>query len=823
MDITCSKCGKEYSLDETLVSSKGTAVRCTNCNNVFKAYKDTATEEPDEWIIRKPHGVSLTVESVSELKQWISERKISENDLLSKNNGPWKKIADIPELKQFFTKSRSRKAASAGFSRNEDSPSASTIRHTPGASSSKRGDFTARQVIFSRAPSPPSSNDDPDTKKENAKLTPSVNNALVVNEKPTLPPRPISARDFDSKTTTNIAKGSGSSSPPPAVNETSTAAPSKQAVHPLGTGTKTGGAKPAAGSVKKSPSTPRAEELAAVADPDLSQIPAVREETEWDTGSRIDVPEPEWANKTGSLPKYTSEKTAPRPPRRRIGRLVGILGSLGILGAALLIYVLMPNTADDVSSRLAEMVSSSEQDRFQQFFDRGRERFLLDSENAYLQADREFQKVLALQEKHPATLAALGQMHGVWAQYLRDRILDMEAATSNDAKKLNNGNTIGRLKAEFEERRKEALEWATRALQADPNLKEAHLAMADAKRLYGDLEEAATHLEKAKSMGTDAEVLYEEVLYNMDNGAAPNVLLKELDKAIAEQPLIRAMYRRARILGSMSKEDEARKELEHLFELNHNHQAGRDLADIIARGKPIHLAYTPHAMTGNATPSRGKSGKSPEKKTLPPEPEENPADAKFDDIAKEAPESTNERSLLLTAQKQLEKGQVSVAKESFKKIIDKSPNNVEALIGLAYCYLDQGNKGKAISYFRRALNNDHSSGAALIGLAETYKASGDENQALKYYRQYLETHPGGKQSGMAQRNIDKLSAKSVEDKVEPESPPPSAPTGAAGGAVPEPESTPQESSSEATGEEKNSVVVEKETPPNDDKPPPDEE
>ena len=100
MDITCNKCDKEYSLDETLVSSKGTAVRCTNCNHVFKAFKTEKKEGPDEWFLRKPHGVSLTIESISELKQWISEGKVSENDLLSKNHGPWKKIADIPELKQ---------------------------------------------------------------------------------------------------------------------------------------------------------------------------------------------------------------------------------------------------------------------------------------------------------------------------------------------------------------------------------------------------------------------------------------------------------------------------------------------------------------------------------------------------------------------------------------------------------------------------------------------------------------------------------------------------------------------------------------------------
>ncbi len=823
MDITCNKCGKEYSLDETLVSSKGTAVRCTNCNHVFKAFKEDAKEEPDEWIIRKPHGVSLTVGSVSELKQWISEGKISQNDLLSKNSGPWKKIADIPELKQFFTKSRSRKAASAGFPRNEDSEIVSTIRRSPDPSSSNRGDFTARQVIFSEAPSSPFEKGDPDSDKENVKRTPSFKNAPIVNDKPTLPPRPVAPDDLENKTTINIAKGSISSSPPPPSDGPTTGVSLEHAVQ-FPDGNDLEKRKSADTPARKSKSTPSAEEMAAIEDPDLSQIPAVKDETEWNTGSHMDVPGPEWAKKTGSLPKYSNEKATSPSPKRKIGRLAMMLGILGILGAALLIYIMMPDTADNMSSRLAQMVSSSEQDRFQQFFDRGREKFLLDSENAYMQADREFQKVLALQQQHPATLAALGQMYGAWAQYLRDRVLDMEADTPTDAKKgpSENNHKLDQLKKSFNEKRQEALDWATRALRADPNLKEAHLAMADAKRLYGDLEPAEAQLEAAKSTGADAETRYTEVLIDMDNGAPADTLLKQLDEIISEKPLIRAMYRRARILSSQAKAEEARKELEHLFELNENHQAGRELVGRIAADKPVILT-SKHPATAGAPPTGERSMKSPEKGKVSLKRGEKEEDVKYEKTVGEALESTNEKSLLLTAQKQLGKGKVSVAKESFKKVIEDSPNNVEALMGLAYCYLDQGNTGKAISYFRRALNNDPSSGAALIGLAETYKASGDQDQAIKFYRQYLEKYPGGKQAGMAKRNIDKLSTKPVERPAPSDAPAaPPAPGGES--ALPEPEISPkQPATTEPTAEEKKIIVVDEKPTPDADNPPPNEE
>ena len=35
MDVTCERCGTEYEFDETLVSERGTTVKCTNCGHLF--------------------------------------------------------------------------------------------------------------------------------------------------------------------------------------------------------------------------------------------------------------------------------------------------------------------------------------------------------------------------------------------------------------------------------------------------------------------------------------------------------------------------------------------------------------------------------------------------------------------------------------------------------------------------------------------------------------------------------------------------------------------------------------------------------------------
>ncbi len=116
MDITCSKCGMEYSLDDTLISKGGTSVRCMNCNQVFKVYR-TGGRGPDEWLLRQSHGPIRTIEDLSVLQQWIHEGKVSPDDLLSQRNGQWKRVGDIEQLSQLFAEARTRAAPAAGGSR----------------------------------------------------------------------------------------------------------------------------------------------------------------------------------------------------------------------------------------------------------------------------------------------------------------------------------------------------------------------------------------------------------------------------------------------------------------------------------------------------------------------------------------------------------------------------------------------------------------------------------------------------------------------------------------------------------------------------------
>ena len=60
------------------------------------------------------------------------------------------------------------------------------------------------------------------------------------------------------------------------------------------------------------------------------------------------------------------------------------------------------------------------------------------------------------------------------------------------------------------------MQWSTQAVTADSELKEAQLAMADARRLEGRLDDAEAHLKKAMAGGADAETEYVAVLIDME-------------------------------------------------------------------------------------------------------------------------------------------------------------------------------------------------------------------------------------------------------------------------------------------------------------------
>ncbi|MFW5926379.1 MAG: zinc-ribbon domain-containing protein, partial [Myxococcota bacterium] len=103
MDVTCERCGTVYEFDETLVSGRGTTVKCTQCNHVFKVTPGGATRSPRSgWQVRRQDGAVMEVESLKVLQRRIGQGHLSRDDTISRDGTTWKRLGDIAELQSFF-------------------------------------------------------------------------------------------------------------------------------------------------------------------------------------------------------------------------------------------------------------------------------------------------------------------------------------------------------------------------------------------------------------------------------------------------------------------------------------------------------------------------------------------------------------------------------------------------------------------------------------------------------------------------------------------------------------------------------------------------
>ena len=102
MDVTCERCGTEYEFDETLVSDRGTTVKCTNCGHLFKVFRPEAGGSAKSWHVEQADGTTRTLGTLKELQRLIADGVLSPHDRISRGNEPKKRLGEIAELATFF-------------------------------------------------------------------------------------------------------------------------------------------------------------------------------------------------------------------------------------------------------------------------------------------------------------------------------------------------------------------------------------------------------------------------------------------------------------------------------------------------------------------------------------------------------------------------------------------------------------------------------------------------------------------------------------------------------------------------------------------------
>lgn len=105
MDVTCEQCKAEYDFDDTLLGDKGTTVKCSKCGHVFRVLPPRREPQRSSLKVRFAHdGHIESVASLRELQQRIQQGQVSVDDELGRDGFNYRRLGDVPELKNFFTR-----------------------------------------------------------------------------------------------------------------------------------------------------------------------------------------------------------------------------------------------------------------------------------------------------------------------------------------------------------------------------------------------------------------------------------------------------------------------------------------------------------------------------------------------------------------------------------------------------------------------------------------------------------------------------------------------------------------------------------------------
>ncbi|MFT3922359.1 MAG: zinc-ribbon domain-containing protein [Myxococcales bacterium] len=104
MDVTCDKCGAEYEFDETLLGDKGATVKCSSCQHVFRVLGRKEPGRPALKLRFAKSGRVETLSSLRELQLRVRNGEVSADDLLGRDGFEYRRLGDVPELKNFFAR-----------------------------------------------------------------------------------------------------------------------------------------------------------------------------------------------------------------------------------------------------------------------------------------------------------------------------------------------------------------------------------------------------------------------------------------------------------------------------------------------------------------------------------------------------------------------------------------------------------------------------------------------------------------------------------------------------------------------------------------------
>jgi predicted Zn finger-like uncharacterized protein len=747
MDVTCERCGTEYEFDETLVSERGTTVKCTNCGFLFKVYPPGAGPDAEDgdraWIVRRRRGGEEKLGSLRELQQRIAQGALEEDDELSRSGRQWKRLGDIAELQTFF------RAADAARTVSDAPPSPADAR--------KRTLFGVGAAPSVPAPPPPPS---ASTSAPTLDAPPRRDPTGPVATGPAAVPPP--RRD----PTPASVRPPPPSAPPPRRDPTpASVRPPPPAPPPPRRDPTPASVRPPA---PTPPSTPPSD---ATARPRGRTAPLGSPEE--GRGGPTSAP-PRGELRPAKPALYLDEEAvaAPLPPAKSRVGLWALLVLLVAGGIAVAIQwdAIAPKLGLGGDDALAGRLRTGEAELAKHTVD------------GYDAALREYLRASASAERDPRVLAGLARTEVAWAEALELEASDLEA----------NGDVAAatRVRAEVARHAREARTHAEAWLAVEPSLA-PEIVLGDALRLAGERDEARRRLDRALELANVSPPtgLVASELELLRAALMEGDALAATERAVSADPSIRARLRAARARLAAQDVEGARAALAAIYANAPSHPRARALSAAMDEGRPPAAPVVEVADAGVAeaeqpstpnqqapsqqTPSTTPRTETPRTET--PRTETPRTETPRTETGGSAPEAGRDYSHYVRRGDQLlDAGDVAGARAHFELALQQRPGGSEALTGLGYAALRAGNPTEAARHFRPAARNDY--GDAYIGLGEAYRRMGQHPEALQTYRAYLASRPNGPHASVARAQIAALEASNAPSTPEPTPTPTPEPT-----------------------------------------------
>jgi len=695
MYVQCERCKTEYDFDDALVSERGTTVKCTQCGNQFKVRRSTEGAGGDRWVVTTVSGKTHVFTSLRELQKAILGRQVARSDSLSRGSGPPRLLGAIAELEPFFDKrasvppteaeplarksSRPPPAAASGLQPPQRSPSVpprgrmDTLRPTAGGVPAPAPAHAPREEV-TRSPLATTQG----TASAALANTPHV--ASPVGQPTTaepFAPRPAHAPDPLAAT---LGAAPEPSATLPALATTQQSARGGTAPMPPITPQQ----------VQQPQPQPRPQPIPAAMEMSSPLPPQVAP-----FGGSSDSIHPA----RPSLPDYA-------PPRRRVGGW--IVGLVLVAGVSVLGFVVLKPYLRPAPKPVAALAPLDP--KVQQLLGDGERAF---SDGNLDAAKEDFDKASALADKDPRVLLDVA------------RVAEARADVAWLALRLAApGEQATQAKKDLDEHSVKASSAAETALNVAPDDAAAVRSKIDALRIAGDFAQARALVPKMSSIASQPESSY--ILAALDLAEAttptPQVIERLRDAAASEGNLGRARAALVYALARSGDVPQARKELEKLLGLPHQHPLQADLRAFLDRSHQAAATGDAGAVAVvdvNSLPSGGHGSPSGE--------------GNFG--------ASDPRHLLQEADTAKSHGDLLKAKDLYGKVLAISPSDSEALAGLGDVSYQQHDLHNAQTYYENALRANNTYFPALIGLADTLWDLGDKGRAQRMYKDMVDRLP----------------------------------------------------------------------------------